>query len=209
MNDHPFPTCTKFQKEQLLLYSYDELPAGEKESLRRHLLTCAECRREVEAVTAVRAAAKEPILQENPPARIEVKLRAAARESRAGKAGLLARVWAGVQMPGFLYAGAAGLALLALLGFCYRYWVSHQTRPEDFDNQGLVALIKEVDQWESPPLEALRPEATPLEEVEMELSEMSPEPQTRMETWYQEMNPNGLEDIERGLRELDSGVRYL
>jgi len=209
MNNPPNPGCAEFQKGRLLQYAYGELSPRELEIIRRHLESCPDCRRAVEALAALRAAAGEPILRENPPAALEVKIRAAARERQAKGLGLAERIFGWLWQPRFAYAAAGALALLALAGVAWHFWSSYRMKPEDLDPASLVALAEEVDGWHAPILEAAVPDRTPLEELEVQLGELSPKLQIDFEAWYRELNQGGLDEIERGFRELDSGVRYL
>lgn len=209
MNDQPQPACAEFQKGRLLQYAYGELSPREMEIIRRHLESCPDCRREAEAVAAVRVAAGEPILRENPPAALEVKIRAAARERKAKAFGLAERIFGRLWQPRLAYAAAGAVALLALAGMAWHFWSSYRMKPQDLDPASLVALAEEVDGWHAPTLEAAASERIPMEELEQRISELTPQSQVNFEAWYRALNQGGLDEIERGFRELDSGVRYL
>ncbi len=209
MNQQPSPNCAEFQQGRLLQYAYGELSPRETEIIRRHLENCPDCRRAAAAVARVRTAAQEPILRENPPPALEVKLRAAARERKTTVFGASERIFGWLRQPKLLYAGAALLALLAVAGVSWRIWSRYRVKPQDLDPSSLVALAEEVDRWQAPTLEAATPELTPVEELEQQLGEQAPAPALDLETWYRELKQSGLDEIERGFRELDSEVRYL
>jgi len=209
MNNPPNPGCAEFQKGRLLQYAYGELSPREMEIIRRHLASCPDCRAAAEALGAARAAAQEPILRENPPAALEVKIRAAARERKAKGLGPAERIFGWLWQPRFAYAAAGALALLALAGVAWHFWSSYRMKPEDLDPASLVALAEEVDGWHAPILEAAASERIPMEELEQQISELTPKSQVNFEAWYRALNQGGLDEIERGFRELDSGVRYL
>jgi hypothetical protein len=209
MNDSLNPSCAEFQQGRLLQYAYGELLPREMEIIRRHLAGCPDCRAAAEAVAAVRAAAGEPILRENPPAAFDVKLRAAAREGPGKGPGLAERIFGWLRQPQLVYAAAGAAALLVIAGLAWHFWSSFRTKPQDLDPASLVALAEEVDGWHPPVLEAAAPDRTPVEELEQQLGELSPTSQVDFEAWYRELNQGGWGEIERGFRELDSGVRHL
>ena len=209
MNHPPLPTCGKFSEEELLLYGYGELPAREAETLSRHLSACALCRGEVEGIKAVRAAVAEPILRDNPLPLTEAKLRVLARENPVKKPGSAERLSAWLFQPRLVYAAGA-VALLLILGLSWRYRASHRVRPQDFSNQGLLALVQEVNRWQAPPLAAVGSRTALISELESEIGEAAGEESDETEAGYLGVTrPNGLEDIEQGLEELASTVRYL
>lgn len=213
MEKAPSAACQQFREERLLLYAYGELPAGEAEVIRRHLAGCAGCRAEAESIARVRAAASEPALKEDPPPALLAGLRIAARESLAVRPGLLERVTGWLGQPRFRYAavGAAALVIIVAAGLGYRAWESHRARSEDFASDGLAALVEEVDSWNSPVLAFQEPEpaAALFEELGPEREETSPAGAGVEEPWNWPAPASGLDEIERGLEELDSSVRFL
>jgi len=80
---------------------------------------------------------------------------------------------------------------------------------KDLDPASLVALGQEVDNWQAPTVARVAPSQTPIEQMEQEMEEWTPNAPVEMDTWYQELNQTGLDEIDKGIRELDSGVRYL
>jgi len=213
MEKPPSASCPQFRGERLLLYAYGELAGGEAEVIRLHLAGCAGCRAEVESIAAVRAAASEPALKGNPPSALEAKLRIAAREALPARPGLIERVtgWLGQSRFRYVAAGAAALVIMVAAGLGYRAWESHRAGPEDFSNEGLAELVEEVDSWQSPPLALLEVEPADMifEEVEQEIEETPAADEGVEEPGYWPAPETGLDEIERGLEDLDASVRYL
>ena len=48
--------CTQVESGRIELYFYDELEAGERAALARHIASCADCRLALEELTVIRTA---------------------------------------------------------------------------------------------------------------------------------------------------------